>query len=163
VIKYLKPTIFFLRYNAATHTNWENLQHTLDNQIIINNNIKTSAEQDAEINKFTQALLHAKNLHSQTVRTKTPRTQIPPEIIKLTKDRNKYRKLHQRTGLPAYKNLTQNLNRDIKNNNNQWETLLKNASTKNNSLWKLTRTRTKKRFEIPPLTNNNNVEAITNT
>jgi hypothetical protein len=62
------------------HTNWKNLRHMLDNQIIINNNIKTSAE----INKFTQALLHAKNLHSQTVRTKTPRTPRP--------------------GLPAYKN-----------------------------------------------------------
>jgi hypothetical protein len=42
------------------HTNWKNLRHMLDNQIIINNNIKTSAELDAEINKFTQVLLHAK-------------------------------------------------------------------------------------------------------
>jgi hypothetical protein len=154
-------------FTSYKHTNWKKLRHTLDNKIIINSNINTSTELDAEINKLTQALLHAKKLHSQTISTKTPRTQIPPEIINLTKDRNKYRKLHQRTGLLAYKNLTQDLNRDIKNkiityNNNQWETLLKNASTKNNSLWKLTRARTKKRSEIPPLTNINNVEAITN-
>jgi hypothetical protein len=46
-------------FTSYKHTNWKKLRHTLDNQIIINSNINTSTELDAEINKLTQALLHA--------------------------------------------------------------------------------------------------------
>jgi hypothetical protein len=73
--------------------------------------------------------------------------------------------VYQRTGHNNYKNQVQNLNRAIKtklanHKNSQWDKLLRNAKTKDNSLWKLARSRTKKRSEILPITDSNNKEAI---
>jgi hypothetical protein len=58
----------------------------------------------------------------------------------------------------------QNLNKTIKtqltqHKNEQWENILKKATTKDNSLWKIAKSRTKKRNEIPSLIDTN-TEAI---
>jgi hypothetical protein len=141
-------------------TDWKKFRKTLDSLIKINSNIKTTNELDTEINKFTEALNNTRNKHSKTIKVKTDKSTIPLEITNLIKDRNKARKIHQRTGLDAHKIQVQHLNHLIKHKlakhkNGEWDDILKNAKTNDNSLWKLARSRTKKRDEIPPLKYNN--------
>jgi hypothetical protein len=147
------------------NTNWKSFRETLDSLIETNPNIKTIEELDAEIVKFTTALLRARDKHAKTLKANPDKSDIPSEIIEIIKDRNKARKKYQRTGNNNYKYQFQNLNRVIKtelanHKNAQWDKLLRNAKTNDNTLWKLASSRTKKRSEIPPITDSNNIEAI---
>ncbi|KAJ3638948.1 hypothetical protein MTP99_002276 [Tenebrio molitor] len=127
------------------NTNWKGFRETLDSLIEINPNIKTIEELDAEIVKFTTALLRARDKHAKTLKANPDKS----EIIEIIKDRNKARKKYQRTGNNNYKYQFQNLNRAIKtelanHKNAQWDKLLRNAKTNDNTLWRLASSRTRK-------------------
>jgi hypothetical protein len=148
------------------NTGWKQFRNTLDSTIKINPNIKTTLE-ITEITKFTTALIRARNKHSKYIKINQDRSTIPDEILEHIRSRNKTRKLYQRTGNNTYKIQLQNLNRTIKtqltqHKNERWENILKKATTKDNSLWKIAKSRTKKRSEISPHIDTN-TEAISDT
>jgi hypothetical protein len=150
--------------HSYKNTDWKQFRNTLDSTIKINPNINTTLEIDTEITKFTTALIRARNKHSKYIKINQDRSTIPDEILEHIKNRNKTRKLYQRTGNNTYKVQLQNLNRTIKtqltqHKNERWENILKKATTRDNSLWKIAKSRTKKRSEIPPLIDTN-TEAI---
>jgi hypothetical protein len=106
---------------------------------------------DTDWKKFRKTLDSLIKINSNIKTT----NELDTEINKFT---------YQRTGNNTYKIQLQNLNRTIKtqltqHKNERWENILKKATTRDNSLWKIAKSRTKKRSEIPPLIDTN-TEAI---
>jgi hypothetical protein len=147
------------------NTNWGNFRKTLDRKIKINNNINSIAELDTEIKKYTKAIEESRKAHSQTIKINTQKIQLPETITNLIKNRNKLRKTQQRTGQQALATQLKTLNNNIKHQiadykNNKWNETLQKATTRDNSIWKLAKTFSKRRQKIPPLTTTD-IEAVT--
>jgi hypothetical protein len=96
----------------------------------------------------------------------TGHNDIPDEITRLMSERNKTRKVFQRTSASEDKNKLIELNEKIKNHlqhhkNETWNKKLKNLNPRDNSLWKVAKSLRKNKKAMTPLQLDNGEEAIT--
>ncbi len=146
-------------------TNWPAFRRTLDEKIDINNNINTQQDIETETEKLTQAITKATEKHTKKITLKNGKETIPQDITNKIKERNKRRRLLQRTGLVEHRNAMKTLNAEIRtaltnHNNKRWRDTLKKLNIKDNTLWKMAKAMKKKRQTIPPLATPNG-EAVT--
>lgn len=149
------------------NTNWKEFRKTLDGLITVNNKIDTTDILQQELQTFTTALTTAQKQHTKTIEiNNSNHTDTPVDIITLIKNRNTIRRRHQRNFDPALKHQIEQLNQEINNRlkthkNEKWNSLLKNCTVKDNTLWNIAKKFNKKRFSVPPL-NNNGLEIYNN-
>jgi hypothetical protein len=153
------------RITSFKNTDWTKFRSDINRAIKINSNIGTREKLNSEITKFTSILVEMSKKHSKEV-DPTFRLQIPDDITQLMKERNKIRKIYQRTGASEDKNLMTKHNEEIKNRleihkRKFWNNKLKKLNTKDNSLWKMAKSLKKNRNELPPLQLVNGDEAVT--
>jgi hypothetical protein len=153
------------RITSFKNTDWTKFRSDINRAIKINSNIGTIEKLNSEITKFTSILVEMSKKHSKEV-DPTFRLQIPDDITQLMKERNKIRKIYQRTGASEDKNLMTKHNEEIKNRleihkRKFWNNKLKKLNTKDNSLWKMAKSLKKNRNELPPLQLVNGDEAVT--
>jgi hypothetical protein len=153
------------RITSFKNTDWTKFRSDINRAIKINSNIGTIEKLNSEITKFTSILVEMSKKHSKEV-DPTFRLQIPDDITQLMKERNKIRKIYQRTGASEDKNLMTKHNEEIKSRleihkRKFWNNKLKKLNTKDNSLWKMAKSLKKNRNELPPLQLVNGDEAVT--
>ena len=144
-------------------TDWELFRSKLNSSITINNRLGEIEDIDKNINELTASINKALQKSTPEQKLIEPNHSLPLHIQKLIQERNKERRSYQ-----ASRNEDTKLNRNRLSNqikkeiatwkNKQWSDKLSNLSVKNNSLWKMTKSLTKKvAWEIPPLNDGDDI------
>jgi hypothetical protein len=144
-------------YFKFAKANWKKFQRLVDYKI--SNEIfelDTKDQIDSSIVKLNSILMDCMNSSIPRVKSNHLRYKFSDKIKILTRSRNHFRNLYQRTGDPAYKSSVNQLNRMIRNQigedkRNQFKEKLQELTMENNSLFKFTKSLKKKRFSLPPL------------
>lgn len=141
--------------------NWSAFRKTLDKHIRINNKIETAEEIDDEVDRLTEAVQKTKKKHCRVQEIQSCKEKMPETILQLIKQKHKARRKWQRTSLPQDKDILQQLTHDVKREirkhlNQNWTDKIKKLSTKDNSIWKMTKMLKNKATQIPALNINNN-------
>jgi hypothetical protein len=152
-------------FRSFENTDWKKFRQELNRKTKITSNIRTIEQLEAEVAEFTKILAETIKTHTKVIKI-TERDGIPDETKSLITDRNKIRKLYQRTGDGDCKKKLIQLNEKITRSlitqkNNAWKAKLRKANPQDNTLWKIAKTLKKNRTEIPPLLTENGSQAIT--
>jgi hypothetical protein len=147
------------------NTDWKKFRQDMNGKTKITSNIRTIEQLEAELAEFTKILAETIKSHTKVIKI-TERDGIPDETKSLITERNKMRKLYQRTGdadtkkkLTEYnEKITRSL---ITHKNNTWRAKLRKVNPQDNTLWQVAKTLKKNRTEIPPLLTGNGSQAIT--
>lgn len=149
-IKHAKQTNF-LNYKTADWSKFR--KHIIDN-FTVQSNLNTEEKINNATKELTNVIQHAVRVSIKTCKNTTDNTQNADQNIKtLIKERNKNRKIFQRTRNPYYQIKKDLLAEEIKNklfeySNKKWKERLEKLTPSNNSLWKLS-----KFFTKPPVQN----------
>lgn len=152
-----------LQKTTTKNTNWPAFRSYLDKRICINNRIETTDELETEVGKFTSAVSDAlkHNTQTQTIKRTHDKT-LPQHTLDLIKEKNRIRKLWQRTQNKQHKEhmyrLTREITREIhRQTNEQWTKKLQSLQPGDNSLWRFTRSLKNKQTQrtTPNITHNN--------
>lgn len=149
-----------IKITSYAHTNWLKFRKYLDQNIKITPNINTNTQLEKEVESFTDILSKAKRLHSKTITIDRYKDQLPPQVVSVIKEKNHLRRLWQRSqnavDYSNYKNKIREAANAIKNHrDNSWSAKLSRLSSKDNSLWKLSKTLRNNYTTIPTLIENN--------
>ncbi|KAK2583960.1 hypothetical protein KPH14_006424 [Odynerus spinipes] len=144
--------------------NWKEFRKILNEKVEITPRILTTDDIDKEVQKLIYNINYS---IKQTIPTKDNSkisNKLAPNLIYLIKERNKLRKLWQRTKVPQIKATVNQMNRFIKKSiieyrNNMWEKQLKKLSPNDNSLWRMTKIFKSEYLPMPTL-HKNGTEAM---
>lgn len=157
------PRTNIIQYNKI---NWNSFKKIIQNKIQIPNILSTTQDIDDTITNLSNLI--KTTLHQLGRRTNTHKSHptLSKKILELIKERNRVRKVAQRTAQPEFiskyielKNKARDAIATEKNNN--WLKLLRNLDTRDNSLWRACARLKPKNNEIPPLVNENGECAVT--
>lgn len=144
---------------------WSRFRDILNANVIINNKINTKQCLDQEILKLTNNIELALNEITNKVKIKRKEEELPEDIINKIKQRNRTRRIWQKTRDPvhkiSYKRQTETIREEITAYRNTiWTQKLSKINIYDKSLWKTTKIFRRKLQLIPTLEVNNS-EAFT--
>lgn len=139
---------------------WSKFRDILNSSIKINNKIFTKQSIEEETLKLTKHIEIALNEVVNKSKIKREEEELPEEILKLIKERNKNRRLWQKTREPTlkiiYKQQTKIIKEKIVEHKNEiWTKKLSKINVHDKSLWRTTKIFKKKFHPIPTLEDNN--------
>ena len=145
-------------------TNWQKFRNDLDNNIKITPDLPNTQSIDTAVDNLSMAILRAKRVNSHKIKINRNLEPLPTSILNKIKNKNKLRKLWQRTQDTQIKTQLNRMTKDIAteittHKNDKWNQKLSELSTKDNSFWKFTKNM-KKPFEKVPTLSLNNIEYI---
>lgn len=134
-------------------TDWEKYKIYLAK---IQHNIVTIEQIENTCNTITNKISEAINISTTTLPHNTTNAQLPARIKILNRKKKRLKKKAQRTLNPADKQATNRMTNTIKTelkayNQEQWHNKIQSLTTKDNSLWKMTKALKKKPSDIPPI------------
>lgn len=146
-------------YNFSK-ANWNKFRQSFDSKHAIDNNLKTIKQIEKSVKKITDNI--QSSIKESIPYSKPNQEQFfNQEIKNLIAKRNRFRRIHQRTGDIKIKQIKNNLTNEIKLKISQfkkdsWNKKLSKLNTKDGSLWKLTKHFTRKtNNKIPTLHSTN--------
>lgn len=139
-------------------SNWQLYRSFINRELVMRSTIEQPQELEDTLKSFTGLIQRAKEKVAKSFKI-TRQEQIPEFIIKIIKERNKFRKRWQRFGQQSDKFTMKQLNTQIKSKiqefrNNTWNTKLRNLDPQDNSLWKMSKLLRKKYEPMPPFKDN---------
>jgi reverse transcriptase-like protein/endonuclease/exonuclease/phosphatase family protein len=138
---------------------YENLSHILKHTITVPTNITTREEVDLAVQQLETDILNSIGTCTET-KTKLPNkplhTSLPPHIRDLITQRNRAKRLYQRTHYPPHKRAVNNLNAQIKTllrelYNARWEDKIRSLDVEDQSLWRMSKSLRNKRPTPAPI------------
>lgn len=140
----------FHDYNKA---DWKSIRKDIECSIDLTTKIHTVQELDSTVKTITTIIQTAIDKHIPKISTEYYGRKNNPEIGELIKERNKLKRIYQRTGDPEFNLAKNRLTNIIKiklkaDDNKNWEEKLIKLKPKDNSLWKFAKFLTKN--EIQP-------------
>lgn len=162
-----RPESHLIKITSFKDTNWDSFRKTVNDRVIINNNITSAAQLEEEVSKLTKILQHAKTKHTKLLTINNMREKLPDNIKIKINHKNALRRLWQNTANIAYKHHMNRLSREItqeirEHRNTIWNTKLTSLKVRDNSLWNLTKALKKSHPPLPTLHDTNNDQHITN-
>ncbi|GFQ81541.1 putative RNA-directed DNA polymerase from transposon X-element [Trichonephila clavata] len=144
------------RQNCKTLTNWNAFQNIISNTIPGNPPIHSSEDIDQTIENFNSNIHTAINQASKFKPILHEMIKVPPAIRLKIKEKNRLRKLYQRTLYPPLKKIINQLQRSIrtdlkKRKEHVWDSLQSEANIDQDLLHKLIADTKKKNIIYPPL------------
>lgn len=160
------PIVFTLASNGMKNekmtfdyskTDWYKYRYIINKELEINNNITSIETLEQEILKFTDTLILGRNSTTKKIPSVPFHQKLPPEIIILIRTRNFYRKRWQKYRNWQDKTEMNKLTTEIRSQittyrRETWNDKIQKLNTKDNSLWKMTKTLKTRQSIIPPLT-----------
>lgn len=148
----------FFNYKRA---NWTKFRENIDKNLTVTCKLKSKQHINAAVKNLTNIIQDSMRACIPTAKVANKKYNLNPEIKKLITERNRLRKLFQRTGNFAYRdqknslsNLIKSKVKDLRNKN--WNEKLEKLSLKDGSLFKLTKYFTKRvDRRLPVLTGEN--------
>lgn len=137
-------------------TDWQSFRKSLDQNIIINNKIKSSEDIERELKIFTEQIIKTQSEHSRIIKLGQNSLPLDGEIKTLIRIRNSLRKQYQRTYWQHLKNDINRLNQVIRTKtracvNQNWEKTLENIKPGDRTLWRITKAFRNKQVKIPTI------------
>lgn len=153
------PKIPSHRLNIAK-TDWEKYRNYIKNELVTENKLLTPLDLDNNILEVTKIINDALEHATPKIKTRKP-DQLPNDIVKLIKHKNYLRRKFQRTKNELYRQLQNHFQLLIKIEiklwrNVLWDERLYKLDIKDNSIWMMTKSLTKKISLIIPALNDNN-------
>lgn len=154
-----------LRIYDYENTDWDKFRQMARDEVKITPNIRAVSELEIEVQRYTNTI---KKCIEQTVPIKCVKQiqdNLPQYIIELIKDRNKIRRLWQRTRNVEHKKLMKKHSNGIRSaiinhRNETWRKKLEKLNVNDNSLWRMTKL-FKNEFKLVPTIVKSGEEAIT--
>ena len=142
------------------NVNWRRFREIVNDRVTINSEINSPMALDTEVDKLTEALQEARNKTAKKIRFQNKEDTLPQHILDMIKHKNAVRRLWQRTRRRQEADQVRQLTVEIKNaivnhKNDAWTAALRGLSTRDNSLWTLTRRVKKKHNPTPPIDGEN--------
>lgn len=140
-------------------TDWKVFREELDKAIEINNRIFTKPELEAAVENLTSRINSTMGKIIKKDKIRAIKDSLPDDIVQLIKERNRIRRIWQRTRLPHLKLEYTKQTHTIKNRiteyrNKKWESKLNSLNPKDKSLWRMTKALKKRYQQIPTLSDN---------
>lgn len=150
---------YIVKYNYKK-ADWTQFKDDVSNQLDLTQTILTRCEIDQEVRKLTELIQHSIKKNIPKI-NKQSYEQLPEHIIKLIQVKNSIRRKWQKQRVPELKALLNKFVSEIqrhirKHKNDIWKLKLDNINKDSTNLWKLTKNRTRKRNDIPPLHSRHN-------
>ncbi|KFM67576.1 Nucleic-acid-binding protein from transposon X-element, partial [Stegodyphus mimosarum] len=166
-------TLYGLKHGLPplkTNINWNKYRDIINNSVETATTLNTIEDIDTEINKLNNKIHFAmKNAHSATNQEKLTL----PNFIRLKiREKNRLRKIAQRTNSPTDKSNFNRCARELKTmmmnyRSEAWENFVENLSHKDATVWKISKALRREENIIGPIKDNNsiyhNAEDIANT
>lgn len=142
------------------NANWKIFQDYINNKIELNRNIENKNDVNKSVNIFTRIINEAVSV-AVPVKIVDNREHLPKEILDLINIKNMYRRKFQKTRNHKYKMSMDAfviiISKKISEfRNSKLNKKLINAKAGDKSLWKLTKSRRRQHYQVPPLLNDNN-------
>lgn len=136
---------------------WEKFKLIIK-QIPSMSNLETPKDIDTAVDTLTNTIKLGIEKSVPLVAYKTEVDELPMEIKDMINTRNRFRRIHRRTGDARVKSWVNKLKSCIaievqKWKDNKWDKKVMDLNTEDNSAWKATRALTRPRFIMPPLSN----------
>lgn len=151
-----------LNYSKA---NWVKYRKFINENLDLDLPLLTQLDVERSVETLTSVIHNAAASSIPFVQTKQPVPCIPSHILDKISNKNRLRKLWHKTKCSAVKLQVNLLISEIRDElrtfrNESWQNRLRELSTKNNTLWNLTRSLKNKHTSIPPLQKNNGFPAL---
>lgn len=129
----------FLDYNKG---NWNRLKSFINMNTKIEATILSPADVDAQVRNITEIIQSAVNLSVPRKRINYKTHEMDQETRELISERNRIRKLWQRTGLDQHRITKNQLNEEIrklifKAGNDRWAKTIESLNVKDRSVWRM--------------------------
>jgi hypothetical protein len=145
-----------LNYSKA---NWSKYKEHINNHISIAENINSPSQIDLEIDHLTRTINNASTSSIPVIKTNhIQKNCLPQHILDIIKIKNRLMNKWRKNRLPQLKSVINVLINEIKtkirqHKNESWESKLSSLTTKDNSLWQMSRALKKKTNTVPHLLN----------
>lgn len=141
-------------------TNWMRFREIINRSVVINNNINTPEDVEAEVERFTEIINRARDITTPLIKIKPKTVVFPPQLQQLIKFKNRIKRLwhrhRRRIDRLRLNDLQDTVNRQCKEHyNNVWKEKLAHVKPGDNSLWKVTRMMRSTFSPIPTIIANN--------
>lgn len=142
------------------HADWNNYRNYINNTLKIPARPHSHNEINNSVTFLNNVILRSSQLHIPQKVLDTNHIPIPHSIKMLIKIKNLFRKQYQKYKTTRLKTILNFLTRLVKNKllehrNDVWNNKLKSLSTKDKSLWNITKNFSHVHANIPPITHNN--------
>lgn len=140
--------------------NWIKFNDVISKNIPVMNQLETHEDIDAAVEALTSCIQLGVEKCVPLVNCNTAVDELPMEIKDMINTRNRYRRLHRRTGDATIKSWVNKLKSLIaievqKWKDNKHDKKVMELNTDDHSAWRVTRALTRPRFIIPPLMSGN--------
>ena len=142
----------FLNYKKA---DWNQFTNYITEHLTIEMKLKDPESIDRAVNTLTQIINDATITAIPRTNQKLEAIELPLSIRQEIANRNKIRKLYQNTNKKSYKTLYNYYSKIVskminKHFNSQWENKVNSLTTKDNSIWKMTKALSKDKNDAIP-------------
>ena len=135
---------------------WDKFKHFLQNQPPIQIPGDDPVSLENSVTNFTKSISDAIESSTKIITFKNSKSKLSPWFREQIREKKRFRRIWHRTGDPAakttYNRLRHQLSRELRRSaNEKWENLLQEASTQDNSIWRLNKFCKKSDSAIPPI------------
>lgn len=143
----------------SVSTDWDNYRKSLESETIINNNMPNHSSIQKEITKLSELIITAFNKETTRKVVKDHNLKLPEDLKNLIREKNRLRRINQRTNSPQIKNYINEL-KNLKNmsinsiKSANWEQTLRKITPQNpRNLWRIAKALKRKNnsMNIPAL------------